>query len=228
MENLPCCTLGAMRLVGPSEAPRKDAVDVCETQEQSKLPRELPPEEEVSCVSEQPAAESPREVALPKQERPRQQRSRRSKKRCKAKRKAKSPSHKNGEGAGTQQKAEGNGSQGHERSPRRQGQIRGNFNRGGRSWQLTKWACQLANLVANENEALKLVHQGNVHQEGRQSIHTPPLPRVVAPLATWTALKLLDEKQANQMGKIGQPGNATGSWDKKRGSLPRRNSVKNQ
>ncbi|KAF2282277.1 hypothetical protein GH714_044014 [Hevea brasiliensis] len=34
-------------------------------------------------------------------------------------------------------------------------------------------------------------------------------------------LKLLDEKQADRQRKIGQSGNATGSWGKRRGSLPR-------
>ncbi|KAF2317254.1 hypothetical protein GH714_019173 [Hevea brasiliensis] len=188
VESLPCCSLGAMRIIRPSEAPSKDAVDVCGTQVQSKLPRSQPPEEEVGCVSE-PTAESPREVVLPKQERPRQPRSRRSRNRCKAERKAKSPSHKDGEGAGTQQKAESNGSHGYERGPGRRGKFRGNFDRGGRSRQLTEWACQLASLVAN-------------------------------------GLKLLDKKQADRMGKIGQPGIATGSRGKKGGSLPKWSEVR--
>ncbi|KAF2308202.1 hypothetical protein GH714_036747 [Hevea brasiliensis] len=74
--SLPCGSLGAMSLVGPSEVPSMDAVDGCGTQVQSKLPKKLPPEEEVGCVSE-PTAGSPSEVVLPKQERPRQPRSRR-------------------------------------------------------------------------------------------------------------------------------------------------------
>ncbi|KAF2285166.1 hypothetical protein GH714_038911 [Hevea brasiliensis] len=77
VESLPCCSLGSMSVVGLSEVPSKDAVDVCGTQVQSKLPKELPPEEEVGCVSE-PAAGSPREVVLPKQERPMQRCSRRA------------------------------------------------------------------------------------------------------------------------------------------------------
>ncbi|KAF2281632.1 hypothetical protein GH714_043936 [Hevea brasiliensis] len=200
VECLPCCSLGSMRLIGPSEAPSSDgerdngmvdaaaeevAKTVCGTQEQSRLPRELPSKEEVDCVRERPpVSESPREVVLPGQERPRQRRSRRSRNRGKAERKAKSPSHEDGKGTEAQKKAEGNRSHGHERGPGRQGQLRGKSDRGGRSWQLTDWVCQLASLVAN-------------------------------------GLSLLDGKQANQMRKIGQPGNATGSWGMRRGSLPR-------
>ncbi|KAF2292249.1 hypothetical protein GH714_018072 [Hevea brasiliensis] len=78
VESLPCCSLGSMRLIGPSEVPSsdgerdsgmEDAKDMC------VLPRELPPEKEVGCVRE-PVAGSPREVVLPKQERPRQRCSR--------------------------------------------------------------------------------------------------------------------------------------------------------
>ncbi|KAF2282311.1 hypothetical protein GH714_044062 [Hevea brasiliensis] len=198
VESLQCCSLGSMRLIGPSEAPSSDgeqdngmvdaaaeevAKTVCGTREQSKLPRELPSEEEVGCVRDS-VARSPTDVVLPKQERPRQRRSRRSRNRCKAERKAESPSHEDGKGTEAQEKAEGNGSHGHERGPRRQRQFRGRFDRGGHPWQLTGWVCQLAKLVANE-------------------------------------LKLLDGKQANQVCRIGQPGNATGSWGKRRGSLPR-------
>ncbi|KAF2282412.1 hypothetical protein GH714_044040 [Hevea brasiliensis] len=66
--SLPCCSFGAMSLVGPSEAPSGGAVDICGTREQSELPKKLPPEGEVGCVSE-PAAGCPSEVELPKQER---------------------------------------------------------------------------------------------------------------------------------------------------------------
>ncbi|KAF2282255.1 hypothetical protein GH714_044009 [Hevea brasiliensis] len=135
--SLPCCSFGAMSLVGPSEAPSGGAVDICGTREQSELPKKLPPEGEVGCVSE-PAAGCPSEVELPKQERPRQPRSRKRRNRCKAKRVAQSPSHTDEEGVGTQQKADGNGSHGQERGPRRRGRFRGNFDRGGHLWQLTE------------------------------------------------------------------------------------------
>ncbi|KAF2286292.1 hypothetical protein GH714_013334 [Hevea brasiliensis] len=79
--------------VGPSDALREDGeqdngmgdaakekdTEECATQEESELPRELPPEEQVGCVSEPPVARSPKEVALPKQEGTRQHHSRRSK-----------------------------------------------------------------------------------------------------------------------------------------------------
>ncbi|KAJ9153756.1 hypothetical protein P3X46_027164 [Hevea brasiliensis] len=192
MGSLQYCSLGALRLVGPSDAPSEDGEqedgmgdtseekdsEECATQEESELSRELPPEEQVGCVSatpeEPPVARSPK-VALPKQEGLRQHRSRRSRNRCKAKRRAKTPSHRDEEGTGAQQKAKGNGSQGHERSPRRRGHrhdewgrmsrtkrkgpnflhFQGNFDRGGHLWQLTKWARQLANLVANGPKLLK-------------------------------------------------------------------------
>ncbi|KAF2282390.1 hypothetical protein GH714_043963 [Hevea brasiliensis] len=181
--SLPCCSLGAMSVVGPSEVPSMDAVGICGTREQSELPKKLPPEGEVGCVSE-PAAGCPSEVVLPKQERPRQPRSRRRRNRGKAKRVAQSPSHTDGKGVGTQQKADGNESHGQEKSPGRRGRFRGNFDRGGRLWQLTERVCQLASLVAN-------------------------------------GLKLLDEKQADRVGKIGRPGIATGSRGKKGGSQPK-------
>ncbi|KAF2303583.1 hypothetical protein GH714_019675 [Hevea brasiliensis] len=163
-----------MRLIGLSEAPSKDgerdngmenaaeeenAKDVCGTQEQSKLPRELPPEEEVGCAREEPSvAGSPREVALPKPEGTRQPRSRRSRNRCKAKRKVKTPSHKDEEGTETQQKAKGNGSHGHERSPRRQGQLRGKSDRGGHSCKPIKWGRLVSREMLRAHGARKEVH----------------------------------------------------------------------
>ncbi|KAF2282396.1 hypothetical protein GH714_043975 [Hevea brasiliensis] len=176
VECLQCCSLGAMGLVGQSGAPSSDGErdsGMVDAKIVSELPRELPPEEEVDCVSNSVAG-SPREVVLPKQERPRQRCSRRSRNRGKAERKAESPSHEDRDGTEAQQKAEGNGSHGHERGPRRQGKFRGKFD----------WVGQLANLVANR-------------------------------------LKLLEGKQADQQREIGQSGNATGSWGKRRGSLPR-------
>ncbi|KAF2282398.1 hypothetical protein GH714_043977 [Hevea brasiliensis] len=110
----------------------------------------------------------PSEVELPKQERPRQPRSRKRRNRCKAKRVAQSPSHTDEEGVGTQQKADGNGSHGQERGPRRRGRFRGNFDRGGHLWQLTERVCQLASLVAN---GLKLLDKKQADR--REKIDKP-------------------------------------------------------
>ncbi|KAF2282411.1 hypothetical protein GH714_043988 [Hevea brasiliensis] len=95
-----------------------------------------------------------KEVVLPKQERPRQPRSRKRRNRCKAKRVAQSPSHTDEEGVGAQQKANGNESHGPERGPRRHGKFRGNFDRGGRLWQLTERVCQLASFGVGREIAL--------------------------------------------------------------------------
>ncbi|KAF2282391.1 hypothetical protein GH714_043964 [Hevea brasiliensis] len=165
--SLMCGSLGAMSLVGPSEVPSGGTVDICGTREQSELPKKLPPEGEVGCVSE-PAAGCPSEVVLPKQERPRQPRSRKRRNRCKAKRVAQSPSHTDEEGVGAQQKANGNESHGPERGPRRRGKFRGNFDQGGRLWQLTERVCQLAGLVAN---GLKLLDEKQADQ--REKIGKP-------------------------------------------------------
>ncbi|KAF2282347.1 hypothetical protein GH714_043995 [Hevea brasiliensis] len=189
VESLPCGSLGAMGLVRPSEVPSSDGErdsGMVDAKIVSVLPRELPSEGEVDCVSESVAG-CPRDVVLPKQERPRQRRSRRSRNRCKAERKAESPSHKDGKGTEAQKKAEGNGSHGHERGPRRRGKFRGRSDRGGHSWQLTDWVCQLAGLVAN-------------------------------------GLKLLDGKQTINRGRL-VSGSATGSWGKRRGSLPRLHEI---
>ncbi|KAF2314209.1 hypothetical protein GH714_024090 [Hevea brasiliensis] len=114
MGSLQYYSLGALRLVGPSDTPSEDGEqedgmgdtseeknsEECVTQEESELSRELPPEEQVGCVSatpeEPPVARSP-EVALQKQEGLRQHRSRRSQNKCKAKRRAKTPSHRDKE-----------------------------------------------------------------------------------------------------------------------------------
>ncbi|KAF2282394.1 hypothetical protein GH714_043973 [Hevea brasiliensis] len=169
--SLMCGSLGAMSLVGPSEVPSGGTVDICGTREQSELPKKLPPEGEVGCVSE-PAAGCPSEVELPKQERPRQPRSRKRRNRCKAKRVAQSPSHTDEEGVGTQQKADGNESHGQEKSPGRRGRFRGNFDRRGRGWQLTEWMRQLASLVANVPKLLDEKQTDRMEKIGRPGIAT--------------------------------------------------------
>ncbi|KAF2302150.1 hypothetical protein GH714_032982 [Hevea brasiliensis] len=72
-----------------------------------------PREKNFHSTKEDRRGKNPEEVALPKKDRPRQHHSRKSRNRRKAKRKAK-----------------GNGLQGHERSPKRRRQFRGNFDWG--------------------------------------------------------------------------------------------------
>ncbi|KAF2282343.1 hypothetical protein GH714_043991 [Hevea brasiliensis] len=164
------------------------AKTVCGTQEQSRLPRELPSKEEVDCVRERPpVSESPREVVLPGQERPRQRRSRRAN-RGKAERKAKSPSHEDGKGTEAQKKAEGNRSHGHERGPGRQRQFRGRFDRGGHPWQLTDWdhaLHEISGTLMVENHVKKcmecspwnknLLHGPSMQREGFGAAHVGAL-----------------------------------------------------